>query len=83
MADDDQVVCGYYGQVDRRKPPMKHEIDIGGPWRAMGWRPVDELGDDRCGPRDRILLGTLQELIGDEATVTAAEKLCDEVPDKT
>lgn len=67
---DDQAVCGFSGQVDKRKPRMKHEIDIGGRWRLWAGARSMNSGMTDSVRETRIPLGTLQELTKDDATDT-------------
>ncbi|MBX4170955.1 hypothetical protein HBA53_23735 (plasmid) [Rhodococcus pyridinivorans] len=67
---DDQAVCGFSGQVDKRKPRMKHEIDIGGRWRLWSGARSMNSGMTDSVRETRIPLGTLQELNKDDATDT-------------
>ncbi|MCZ4587685.1 hypothetical protein O4328_29025 [Rhodococcus opacus] len=67
---DDQAVCGFSGQVDKRKPRMKHEIDIGGRWRLWSGARSMNSGMTDSVRETRIPLGTLQELMKDDATDT-------------
>ncbi|WP_458682680.1 type IV secretory system conjugative DNA transfer family protein [Prescottella equi] len=67
---DDQAVCGFSGQVDKRKPRMKHEIDIGGRWRLWSGARSMNSGMTDAVRETRIPLGTLQELERHDATDT-------------
>ena len=69
-ADDDKAVCGFSGQVDKRKPRMKSEIDIGGRWRLWSGARSMNSGMTDSVRETRIPLGTLQELARDDATDT-------------
>lgn len=67
---DDLTVCGFSGQVDKRKPRMKHEIDIGGRWRLFSGARSMNAGMTDSIHETRIPPGTLQALTKDDETDT-------------
>lgn len=67
---DDETVCGFSGQVDKVKPRIKHEIDVGGRWRLRSGARALNSGMTDTVRETRIPAGTLQELVKDDDTDT-------------
>jgi len=67
---DDETVCGFSGQVDKIKPRIKHEIDVGGRWRLRSGARALNAGMTDSVRETRIPAGTLQELVKDDETDT-------------